>query len=494
MKISEDHSSFGELLKHFRKRRGFTQQQLATAIEVHRNAISRWEGEAFFPENKHVVLQIAKQLQLDDQEARQLLEASLTALAPPGNVPYQRNPFFTGHQETLDALDQYLNSNQATTGSQSCALQGLGGIGKTQLAVEYAYHHALEYSAVLWINAESAEHILASFAAIAKLLQLPEHQETDQQQTVHAVQHWLTTHRKWLLIWDALEDIELLQHYLPATFWGALLITTRRQALGTLARGLDVPTLKQEDGVLLLLRRAKILNPEATHEQMYKFAQRMSVEYATAKTLVTMMGELPLALDQIGSYIEETGCSLLGYLHLYEHQCKQLLDQRGLPARDHPQSVMRTLSLAYEQVASADPVAAELLCLCAFLHPDAIPEELIEIAAPHLKPTLQPIDSYQLNQAIATLRTYSLINRRTEAHTLSVHRLVQVVLRERMDSITCQQWIERTVHIVNKAFSLDSEARACQLYLAHIEFCAHLIEQWNLVIPEAEQLLQRAGV
>src|SRR5215471_17324300 len=119
MITSNDLSTFGGQLKHFRKRKGFTQQQLAIAIGVHRNAIGRWEQGDFLPENKGIVLAIARELHLDNQEGRQLLEASFTALAPPWNVPYQRNPFFTGHQETLDELHQYLNTKQIAACSQS---------------------------------------------------------------------------------------------------------------------------------------------------------------------------------------------------------------------------------------------------------------------------------------------------------------------------------------------------------------------------------------
>jgi transcriptional regulator with XRE-family HTH domain len=492
-------STFGGQLKYFRKRRGFTQQQLATAIGVHRNAIGRWEQGDFLPESKVMVLAITRELHLDNQEGRQLLEASFTALAPPWNVPYQRNPFFMGHQEILDTLHQYLNINQVVACTQSCAVQGLGGIGKTQLAVEYAYRYALEYSAVLWISAESVENIIASFFAIAELLQLPERQGTDQQQIVRTVQNWLATHSKWLLIWDALEDTELLWRSLPTAHQGALLITTRRQALGTLARGLNLPTLRQAEGVLFLLRRAKILSSEATNEQMYAFAQRMPIEYTTAEKLVTMMGGLPLALDQIGSYIEETGCSLSDYLRLYEQQCKQLLDRRGLPARDHSESVFTTLSIAYEYIERADPIAVALLYLYAFLHPDAIPEELIEIGASYLKSMLQPVivDTYQLDQAIATLRSFSLINRCTETHTFSIHRLVQTTLKENMDQNTCQQWIRLAVRVVNAAFSSGDEAKngpRCQRYLVHVEMCADYIDRWKLVFPEAGQLLHQAGV
>jgi transcriptional regulator with XRE-family HTH domain len=145
-----DLCSFGALLKAFRTRRRLTQQQLAESIGVHRSAIIRWEQGDFLPESKALVLELARYLRLDDWESRQLLEASLTALSPHWLVPLPRNPFFTGREEILQALHMQLGVNQAVALTQSSALHGLGGVGKTQIALEYAYRHALEYRAVFW--------------------------------------------------------------------------------------------------------------------------------------------------------------------------------------------------------------------------------------------------------------------------------------------------------------------------------------------------------
>src|SRR6266700_4304907 len=174
-----DLETFGELLRAFRKRSGLTQQQLATEVGVHRNAIGRWELGDFLPENKRMVLELTRLLKLNALEARQFLEASFTALAAPWGIPYPRNPFFTGCKEELEQLHHYLNGQQHAEHTRSYALSGLGGIGKTQLAIEYAYRYALEYTAVLWVHAESTETIITSFLAIAELLQLRERREAD---------------------------------------------------------------------------------------------------------------------------------------------------------------------------------------------------------------------------------------------------------------------------------------------------------------------------
>ena len=275
-----------------------------------------------------------------------------------------------------------LHVEQVVALTQSYAIRGLGGIGKTQIALEYAYRHTLEYSAIFWIDAETIEHIMSSLLRIAELLQLPERQEADQQRIVAAVQRWLNTHSQWLMIWDNVEDLKLLQRLLPSTRQGAVLVTTRHQALGTLARGMDLAPMEREEGMLFVLRRAKVLEPEATSEQIHQLAVSMPAEYAAAEQLVEAMGGVPLALDQAGAYIEETGCSVSTYLQRYERQRARLLDRRGDLGGDHPHSVTATFWLASKRIEREQSAAADLLRVCVLLHAEAIPEELF-LRVPH---------------------------------------------------------------------------------------------------------------
>ncbi len=357
-------ASFGELLHTFRKRKRLTQKHVAHQLGVHANTISSWELGTYLPATRGLVLELARHLALDKQETRQLLEASLTALSPHWQVPFQRNPLFTGREEILETVHTRLHAGQVVALTQSSALHGLGGIGKTQIALEYAYRHVLEYSAVFWIEAETVESIVASMLRSAEQLALPERQEADQQRIVAAVQRWLSTHSRWLLIWDNLEDLELLHRFLSPARQGAILITTRCQVPGTLAQGLELSPMRPGEGMLLLLRRAKVLEPEATSEQIQQLAQRLPAEYAAAEKLVTAMDGLPLALDQAGASIEETRCSLADYLRWYEQQRHQLVDRRGALGVDH--LVLATpvaLDLLHFPRALKDPPASPLLYL-----------------------------------------------------------------------------------------------------------------------------------
>ncbi|HEY1348075.1 MAG TPA: FxSxx-COOH system tetratricopeptide repeat protein [Ktedonobacteraceae bacterium] len=452
--VDNELSAFGALLKTFRKRRRLTQQQLATGMGVHRSAIIRWEQGDFLPESRTSVLELARCLHLDGQEARQLLEASLTALAPYWGVPLPRNLFFTGREEVLQALHTRLGGHHAVALTQSSALHGLGGVGKTQIALEYAYRHALEYSAIFWIAAETQEQVIASLLRIAGVLGVAQADEAKQQQVVAVVQHWLATHGRWLLIWDNLEDLDLLSRFLPASRQGANLLTTRQQALGTLAHGLDLSPMEQEESMLFLVRRARVLDADAARSDLRELAERLPAQYAAAEQLVTALGGLPLALDQAGAYMEETRCGLPAYLELFRARRLTLLQQRGERARAHPESVATTFTLAIAETAGRHRAVWDLLCVCALLQSDAIPEELFEQGAGPLGEKLAAVARDQLDwdRVVAGACSYSLLHRQPEERTLSMHRLVQAVLLDALADDEREQWSRRVVDALDAAF------------------------------------------
>ena len=252
----------------------------------------------------------------------------------------------------------------------------------------------------------------------------------------------------------------------------------------------------QEEGMALLLRRAKVLSPQATSEQMRQLAARMPTDYAAAQELVTVLGGLPLALDQVGAYIEETGCSPSDYLQRYEQQRALLLARRAVPAGDHPHSVAATLSLACVQAAQQNPASTELLHLCAFLHPDAIPEESIVAGAADLGAALQPVAAgpYQLDQTITTLRTFSLIRRYAQTRTLSIHRLVQAVLQEGMSEQEREQGQQRALGVLSATFpEVTPEAWGqCERLLPHVLMCAAAMPD-QAGDPKLAEVLRKAA-
>jgi len=220
------------------------------------------------------------------------------------NVPYRRNPFFTGRETLIKQLHDQLTTTKTAALTQSQAISGLGGIGKTQIAIEYAYRYRNEYQYILWVSAASRDVIIAGFVALAGLLALSEKNEQDQNIIITAVKRWLEQYDKWLLILDNADDLIMIRDFLPIESKGHILLTTRAQAVGPTAQTVEVEKMNLEEGTTLLLRRAKVLKSDASLEEAPEEDENV------AKAIVMAMDGLPLALDQAGAYIEETGCGL----------------------------------------------------------------------------------------------------------------------------------------------------------------------------------------
>ncbi len=485
--------SLGQRLRRERECLNWTQEQLAEAIGATSMSINRWEHDKAMPQS-HYREQLCRVFNLS---ADILFAPSIDGKGddltpqPVWNVPFRRNPFFTGREETITRLHETLHTGKMAALTQVQAISGLGGIGKTQIAIEYAYRYRDEYQATLWIKADTREVLFSDIAAIAELLHLP---EKDQHRVVEAIKRWLRKHDEWLLILDNIEDLTMIYEVLPATHSGHILLTTHVQVTGTLAQRIDLDKMEPEEGALFLLRRAKLLPPGALLEEASAALRSQAIQ------LSQDMDGLPLALDQAGAYLEETSCTPSDYLELYRTRRATLLNRRGATVVEHPESVITTFTLSLAKVERANPAAADLLRLCAFLHPDAIPEEILTEGAPDLGLPLQLVvaDALTFHTALGELRTYSLLHRNPETKTLTIHRLMQAVLKDSMDETMQRQWAERTMRAVSRAFPNVKEKGAvtwarCQRCLPHVHICAAHIERWQIASAEAGQLLNQAA-
>jgi tetratricopeptide (TPR) repeat protein len=441
-------------------------------------------------------------------------------------IPYRRNLLFTGRKDILERLHnalgednssklEYILSSLSKNGTSqeddvlrntenipakgnlavlSQAISGLGGIGKTQIAVEYAYRYCDDYQAILWARADTHKELVSDFVSIAKELDIPEQGVQDQSQVVEAVKRWLRNQINWLFIFDNADDPTIIYDYLPEHISGKVLITTRAQSVGEQALSIEIDKMEPKEGSLFLLRRAKIISPESSLEDASK-AIRIEAE-----AISELMDGLPLALDQAGAYIEETKCGLIRYRELYKQRQTDLLKRRGRSGitSSHPESVTTTFSLCFEKVQQNNHAAVELLQLCAFLYPDAIPLEIITEGASDLSPILQSIvsDPLELDKAIEELLKYSLVHRDSDTNMLAIHRLVQAVIKDGMKEDVQRQWAGLAVRAVNRTFP-DVEFATwpyCQRYLLHAQACAMLIELWNMISLDAARLLSQSGV
>jgi transcriptional regulator with XRE-family HTH domain len=366
---------FAKRLKRERELHSWSQEQVAELIGTTTPNVSRWERGLTFPgpyfRQKLCELfgKSAEALgfvQEERDDGHEPLPASphVDLPIPPSpsapsiplwNVPYRHNPFFTGREAVLLRLHDLLQSDNSALLAQVPAISGLGGIGKTSTAIEYAHRHRDEYQTILWAHAETSDTLTTDFVTIANVLNLREQDEQDLRRILEIVKRWLSDHKHWLLILDNVDDLSVVEDFLPADCKGHVIVTTRSQSTGAIAQRIDLERMEPDEGALFLLRRAKLLTPHASLEDTSE------TNRATARAIAQMVDGLPLALDQAGAYIEETACSLSDYVDCYHDRRTILLGLRGSGSGHHPHSVSATVSLSFERIVQTNPAAADLL-------------------------------------------------------------------------------------------------------------------------------------
>ncbi len=485
--MSEE-NEFKNILASLQARRGWTQEDAVAHIikdEVTLKSISLrtysdWITGKRLPSQKQLKL-IAAAFKLSQADEAELYLAAAHSAPKIHNLPFRRNPLFTGRATYLEQLDTHFKTGDSVALTQSLSISGLGGIGKTQLALEYAYRCFLNvYQAVFWVDAADISSLQASYVELARLLELPERSEQELYLIVQAVKDWLERHTNWLLIMDNADDLELASSFFPKAHQGRILLTTRSQIVGNVvANQIEIAEMTPEEGLLFLLRRSRVLQDDADLR-------------AAADQLVELLGGHPLALDQAGAYIQETGESFTEYINLYQKQRRDLLNRRKSQVSEyseHPESVVVTFELCFELAHKRHPLATAILRFCAFLHPDAIPMELFQ-HDDSLKH-----DTNAFREGIIALRRYSLIKRNLQDKTCSIHRLVQAVLIDDISSDLQMQWRRRVVDAVNASFPEPEHTnwRQCERLLSHALFCATWTEDELTPTLGLANLLYKAG-
>jgi tetratricopeptide (TPR) repeat protein len=418
--------------------------------------------------------------------------AAHTAEDIPGgisNLP-PRNPNFTGRRDLLEELQRKLEAqpSAAVVGHVPAkkdkqadqripqALYGLGGIGKTQLALEYAYRYAHEYDITWWIPAEEPITIPAVLAELARRLGVGE--EADQETMVAEGLAKLARRDRWLLIFDNARQPQDLNRYRPGGGGGHTLITSRNPTWGGIAARIRIGVFITDEAVAFLLHRTSSEDEDA------------------ARMLADELAGLPLALEQAAAYAEQTALSLREYLDRYRRRHRELL-ALGVPI-DYPATVATTWQLNIDEVAQKTPSAIELLQLCAFLSAEAIPTDLV-IAVPDLLPSSLAYaaqDELALDEAIGALHRYSLLER--HGGILQMHRLVQHIVISKLTAQERSGWIERLKELLLRAFPTDPEEQdnwpRCGQLLPHVLAVASRADQASIRSIGIGELMRRSGI
>jgi hypothetical protein len=327
-----------------------------------------------------------------------------------GGVP-PRNRHFTGREDILAQLQRTLGT-YAQSALVPQALHGLGGIGKSQLAVEFAYRYQDDYQLVWWIQASDERSVRRSLVSLARRLGLPESDNVeDTVDTVLDVLRRGDPHSRWLLIYDDAQEPGTVSPYLPSGL-GHVIITSRSRTWASESNAIEVDVFSPEESVGLIRTRWTDLSEE------------------DALALAEALGHLPLALEQAVAMHEQTGIPLREYQQALATNPSQILAE-GNPA-NYPKSVAATLSLAFQSVGETSPGAAYLLRLCAFLssQPIALPLLTRGRAAQPDDPSIDLGDDIRLRRAVRDLGRFALVQLDIGRDLLRVHNLVSALIRD----------------------------------------------------------------
>lgn len=360
-------------------------------------------------------------------------------------VPFPQNPYFRGRAAALAALRQALAGGGATAVTQPQAIHGLGGVGKTQLAVAHAYAHAADYDAVLWAAADTPATLRSSLAALAVPLELPEREAAEEAAQVAAVERWLGTNRRWLLVLDNADTPEAAAAVVtasPKLRAGHVIVTSRRDAWPIGFGDVRVDVLEESAAVDLLLARAGGLDSEDD-----------------AHAVAAAVGCLPLALEQAAAYVKRRRIRFAAYLEDFKTARSRVLAHPAEGGTGYRETVATTWLVTQSHLGSE---ARAVLRLGSFLAAAPIPRGLwacdakafldavARVAA--ASPELQDV-SEAAERGMVELADYSLATLTPE--TISFHRLVTTVERQQLAASARDVWLKLTLQLLATAVARE---------------------------------------
>jgi tetratricopeptide (TPR) repeat protein len=342
-----------------------------------------------------------------------------------------RNATFTGRGEVLEKLrDQVMGSSPAVI--LPLALHGMGGVGKTQVALEYAHRFKADYDLVWWINAEQPDFINSSLAELAEKLfdRKPENVPEAADAAREALRKGEPFNR-WLVVFDNALDPESLEEYLPplpSAGTGHILITSRMQTWARVASSLEVDVFSRAESI----------------EHLTEGVEGLSA--ADADELAEVVGDLPLAVESATSWLASTGTPVAQYLASLRQETNRVLSMGRLA--NYPVSVAATWNLAILRLREQSPAAGRLLELAAFMNPDAVSMDLVQ--SKEMVVALRPYDAFVtepmiIGNVVREIVQLSLVKVDSNTSVLRMHRLVQEAVKDQLD----QDRQQKTYHEVH---------------------------------------------
>lgn len=398
-------------------------------------------------------------------------------LSPVWNVPYNRNPNFTGREKSLQYLHQSFMGHDPLL--HTIAIYGLGGIGKTQLALEYAHRHRADYAIIWWVRAEETTTMISDFLRLGGFLAAGVLENTPPDVVADAIRRALDRRSDWLLIFDNVPAIHTLSPVLPQGRSGNIIITSRSPNWRGQAHPYHLGPWQRREAVEFLRKRTGLTDSDDS-----------------VNRLADALGNLPLAVEQAGACIEQARISFSDYLNRFQTHRQELL-RLTPPSSDYPDTVATTWEISFNKIRGASSAAGDLANLCAFLCPDEIRRELLFRGA-HVIPyplATTVSNTVMLDGAIAALLQYSLVD--ANEHAISMHRLVAAVTRDRLSESDRKLWADVALRLINDAFAFESidvgTWGQCSALMAHLMTVTAHADSLNVSPQINAGLLNEAG-
>lgn len=406
------------------------------------------------------------------------------------NLPEQ-NRYFSGRVEVLQNIDSLFEKEKKDTVSICQTISGLGGIGKTQLSIEYAYKYHFKYKACIWfVDAESEYSVYKCFCDFAQRfnLFLPINYNTKDLQRI--IKIWLSENRSWLLIFDNLEIMDTITPYLPNKINGRILITTRNTRIDYgISLLLDVFNL--EEAKSFMKKRLSKNNERKMEYYKYEdFTEKSSV-------LIKRLGYLPLALEQAVAYIKEVRCSISDYIELLKQSSVDAFSDKYASPEYYESIVTSTWNISF---AALEESSRQLLNLCAYMGADNIPVKFfVEMRSELPSPLTDDLaKQLTLNRVVTGLRTYSLTSGTVEY--IHIHRLVQEVIRkhhevEREIGYDRKGWLQLNFSMLDKYLpTLCEEPNSASRFMQMAIHAESIMEYYSIFSEQENIKLKLANL
>lgn len=360
---------------------------------------------------------------------------------PCHSIPHGLNLRFLGRESQMGILEETLGPEKNRDGMRAMAIHGIGGVGKTQLALQYANTSLEVYDLIAWVPAESQIKLVQALSAFAKKLSLVEEQDQmENSQVVQRLKDWLNTSGKdFLLIFDNVDDAEILEQIWPASSHASVIITTRSPSVAS----------RRSNKTL----RLECFPLESAAEVIYTLSGKrpsQDDDVAAAVELCGLLGGLPLAMEQVAAFIRDRESLFSEFLLIFKKSAEKVFARtRALDGYEHTVTTVWNLSLG--QLSEEAQILHNVL---AFFDPDHISEHLINQTKMRLNDPAWEflLDDFEFGDAVTELTRKSLVTRLPLSKALSMHRLVQRTVFTRLSPDQRLLYMSRVIEMLSSDF------------------------------------------